>query len=333
MVKIIAEAGVNHNGDLRIARELITLAKRAGVDAVKFQTFETSRLATKTAPLASYQEEKLEKFKSQYEMLKSLELSKTDHIELKSYCEEIGIEFMSTPFDEYSLEFLMSIGCKTIKISSGDLTNVFLLEAAAKENLATILSTGMSEEVEIYEAIECLYHNGLSSSQLTLLHCTTEYPCPYEDVNLRAILEMRTKFNVDTGYSDHTEGIAVAIAAAALGASIVEKHFTFSKNAEGPDHKASLEPDELNQLVSSIRVIEKALGDGKKRPMPSEIPNLAVARKSLVASRSIEQGEKLSRINLTAKRPGGGLSPMRLSSLIGKTADRRYAEDEQLEDI
>jgi len=252
-------------------------------------------------------------------------------MDLKNLCDDVGIEFMSTPFDEKSLDFLLQLGCKTIKISSGDLTNIFLLEAVARENLKTILSTGMAEEREIVDAMNCLTRGGLSSTNLTLLHCTTEYPCPIEDVNLNAIPEMRIKFGVDIGYSDHTDGISVAVAAVALGATVIEKHFTLDRNESGPDHKASLEPKQLTEMITAIRDIELALGDGVKRSMPSEQKNSVAARKSLVASRAIMEGEVFSRDNLTAKRPGDGLNPMSLSEVIGSPASRDYKADEQIE--
>jgi len=331
MVKIIAEAGINHNGNLAFARALVNVARQSLADAIKFQTFDPKQLVTQWAPLASYQEQNLGHGGYQHQMLESVRLSESDHMDLKNLCDDVGIEFMSTPFDEKSLDFLLQLGCKTIKISSGDLTNIFLLEAVARENLQTILSTGMAEEREIVDAMNCLTRGGLSSTNLTLLHCTTEYPCPIEDVNLNAIPEMRIKFGVDIGYSDHTDGISVAVAAVALGATVIEKHFTLDRNESGPDHKASLEPKQLTEMITAIRDIELALGDGVKRSMPSEQKNSVAARKSLVASRAIMEGEVFSRDNLTAKRPGDGLNPMSLSEVIGSPASRDYKADEQIE--
>ena len=327
-VKVIAEVGVNHNGDIEIAKELINCARQSGADYVKFQTFKAEKLVTRDAALADYQKSNVGYYGSQFEMLKKLELSEEAHVELYNHCKRVGIKFLSTPFDEDSLDFLLRLGCETIKVSSGDLTNIFLLEAIGRANKPTILSTGMGDEHEIFEATDCLFKNGLEKRNLTLLHCTTEYPCPIEDVNLMAIKTMKNRFNVDIGYSDHTLGIDVAIAAVALGAKVIEKHFTKSRKLDGPDHKASLEPDELSKMISSIRNIERALGDGSKQMASSERKNIGVARKSLVAKRTIAKGEAFSGDNITAKRPGVGLSPMELPRVIGNVAKKNFSEDE-----
>ena len=331
MTIIIAEAGVNHNGDLSIAKQLVKVAKDAGADFVKFQTFKADQLVLRSASLADYQKNNLRSEKSQFEMLKDLELSDEAHRELWTFCADLGIKFLSTPFDERSLNFLLELGCKTIKIPSGELTNFFLLEAAAKVNFPTILSTGMASEVEIHEALACLVDNGLDRDNLMLLHCTTEYPCPYDDVNLSAITEMHRIFRLPIGYSDHTNGIDVAGAAVALGAAVIEKHFTLDRGMAGPDHLASIEPVELKAMVDLIRIMERCRGDGIKIAQKSESKNILIARKSLVAKHKIDKGEKFSRENVMAKRPANGINPMLFPQLIGKVAHRSFAQDEQIE--
>jgi N,N'-diacetyllegionaminate synthase len=279
--------------------------------------------------MAEYQKKNTGKVVSQKEMLKSLLLSFEDFRELSDYCKTIGIKFLSTPFDLDSIYFLNEIGCDIWKIPSGEITNLPYLEKIAKTKKDVILSTGMSTIEEVEAAIDALSKNG--AGKITLLHCTTQYPTPYEDVNLKAMLTLRERFNLDVGYSDHTKGIEVPVAAVAMGATVIEKHFTLDKNMEGPDHKASLEPDELASMVISIRNIEKALGDGEKRPVESEIANKAVARKSIVAARTIKKGEIFSSENMTTKRPGNGISPMQWHSVIGKSAKRDFQEDELIE--
>lgn len=323
---IIAEAGVNHNGDISIAKKLIDAAADAGADAVKFQTFRAERLVCRNAKKADYQMETTDKAESQFEMLKKLELSYDMHIELISYCNRRGIQFLSTPFDVESLKMLEELNVPIIKLPSGEITNYPLLVAAAETKKPVILSTGMSNLDEIAEAIYVLKENG--SEKIVLLHCNTEYPTPMKDVNLRAMDTMRERFHLQVGYSDHTLGTEVPIAAAALGAAAIEKHFTIDKNMKGPDHKASLEPDQLKAMVAAIRNIEAALGSREKGVTPSEEKNREVARKSIVAARNIRKGEKFSEVNLTTKRPGNGISPMRWNEMLGKTADRDYKKDE-----
>lgn len=328
-VIIIAEAGVNHNGSLKIAKELAKVAKESGADIVKFQTAKLESLVSKAAPMAEYQKTNTGKVESQREMLEKLLLSYEDFRELCHYCEEIGIQFLSTAFDIDSIEFLSSLGCNLWKIPSGEITNLPYLEYIGKKHQSIILSTGMSSLNEVSDAMEVLKRCG--AGKITLLHCTTEYPAPYETVNLNAMLTLKKEFHVEVGYSDHTSGIEVPIAAVALGATVIEKHFTLDRNMEGPDHKASLEPTELKAMVSSIRNIELALGNGEKVPSVSEISNITVARKSIVAKCPIKQGEILTEENLTTKRPGNGLSPMRWHEVIGTQAIRDFEDDELIE--
>lgn len=330
-VIVIAEAGVNHNGDINIAKKLIECAKEADADYVKFQTFKANELTTHQGELAEYQKRQVGDYKNQFEMLKKLELSKDDHIELIEHCRKVGINFLSTPFEIDSLRLLIELDAKLIKISSGDLTNYFLLKKTAESNLQTILSTGMGSLYEIEDAINCLTSNGLDKSKISLLHCTTEYPCPYSEVNLSVIKNLKKQFGVRVGYSDHTSGISVSIAAAALGACIIEKHFTLDKNMIGPDHQASLEPDELSQMVKEIRNITEAIGTGKKAPTKSEIKNMHIARKSLVANKAIKKGERFSGDNITAKRPGSGISPMKFLEIDQMIAKRDFSKDEQID--
>lgn len=327
---IIAEAGVNHNGSLEIAKDLVKEAKSAGADIVKFQTFNVEMIASKQAGMAEYQKENTGKTQSQQEMLKKLSLSQNDFIELAEYCKKIGIQFLSTPFDIESIHFLNDLQ-SIWKIPSGEITNYPYLVEIAKTGKPVIMSTGMAALKEVEEAVGVLHDHG--SGEISLLHCTTEYPTPIDEVNLRAMLTMKDRFGCKVGYSDHTEGIEVAIAAVAMGATVIEKHFTLDKKMEGPDHKASMEPDELKAMVKAIRNIEKAVGTGEKRPSPSEIKNMVIARKSIVARRDIKQGEVLTEDNITTKRPGNGISPMRWKEVLGTKAVRDFAEDEIIEII
>ena len=330
---IIAEAGVNHNGSIELAKKLVEKAKEAGVDYITFQTFKASKLVTKAAKQAEYQQKNNGKEgDSQYQMLKKLELSPEEHEVLIDYCHQLGIKFFSTAFDFDSIEYLHSLNLGLWKIPSGEVTNYPFLKRIAAYNELTILSTGMCEMEDVRAAVNALYKNGLSKENLILLHCNTEYPTPFEDVNLKAMDALRKEFGVEVGYSDHTKGIEVPIAAVALGATVIEKHFTLDRNMEGPDHKASLEPDELKTMVSTIRNIEKAVGgDGTKHVSESEKKNIAIARKSIVAACDIKAGELFTEQNLTVKRPGSGISPMKWDEIIGKTAKRDFAEDELIE--
>ena len=325
-VVIIAEAGVNHNGSLKLAKQMIEEAARAGADYIKFQTFKPEKLVSKYAQKADYQKKTTGNNESQLQMLEKLALSYVDFVELKKYCEQIGIGFLSTPFDEDSIRFLDSLDMDFWKIPSGEITNYPYLVQIAQTGRDIVLSTGMCEMDEIADAMKVLKENG--AGNISLLHCNTEYPTPYEDVNLLAMKQMRTAFKKQVGYSDHTVGIEVPIAAVALGAEIIEKHFTLDKNMEGPDHKASLEPQELAQMVSAIRHIEKSLGDGNKKRTASEQHNIAAARKSIVAKCAISKGDIFTEANLTVKRPGSGISPMKWKELIGTKAQRDYVEDE-----
>ncbi len=327
---ILAEAGVNHNGSIELAKKLVEKAKEAGVDYIKFQTFKASKLVTKAAKQAEYQQKNIGKEgDSQYQMLKKLELSPEEHEILIDYCHQLGIMFFSTAFDFDSIDYLYSLNLGLWKIPSGEVTNYPFLKRIAAYNEPTILSTGMCDMEDVRAAVNALYKNGLSKENLILLHCNTEYPTPFEDVNLKAMDALRQEFGVEVGYSDHTKGIEVPIAAVALGATVIEKHFTLDRNMEGPDHKASLEPEELKAMVSAIRNIEKAVGgDGTKHVSESEKKNIAIARKSIVAACDIMAGEVFSEQNLTVKRPGNGISPMKWDEIIGKTAIRDFAEDE-----
>ena len=327
-VYIIAEAGVNHNGSFGLACKLVDAAKEAGADCIKFQTFKAEKLVSRSAQKAAYQKENTDDG-SQQDMLKKLELSFDEFLALKAYCDKANIAFLSTPFDFDSLEFLNTIDMPFWKIPSGEVTNYPYLVALARTQKPIVMSTGMCTMEEIAAAVDVLKKNG--TKELTLLHCNTEYPTPFEDVNLCAMQHIARTFEVPVGYSDHTRGIEVPIAAVALGATVIEKHFTLDKNMEGPDHKASLEPQELTRMVAAIRNIELALGDGVKRPSPSEQKNKPVARKSIVAQRAIEKGELLTEENLTVKRPGEGISPMEWEQIVGTRASRDYAPDEMIE--
>ena len=322
-VFIIAEAGVNHNGSLGLAKKLVDKALEAGVDCIKFQTFKSENLVSMSAQMAEYQKENLGKDESQYKMLKELEISFEEFKELKKYCEEKNIMFLSTPFDLESCDFLNDLDMKIFKIPSGEITNLPYLRKINSLGKKVILSTGMANLNEIQDALKVL-----KDCEVSLLHCTTEYPCPYDNVNLNAIDTLRKEFKLEVGYSDHTQGIEVPIAAVAKGATIIEKHFTLDRNMEGPDHKASLEPNELKQMVTSIRNIEKAFGNGTKEPQECEKKNIEIARKSIVAKINIKKGEIFTENNLTTKRPGSGISPMKWDFIIGKTATKDYQEDE-----
>jgi len=332
-VLIIAEAGVNHNGSIETAKKMIDKAVDAGVDIIKFQTFKSEKLVSKSAQQAEYQKKNIgsSSDNSQLNMLKKLELSHSDHKELIEYCNQKGIKFFSTAFDLESVDYLHSLNIGLGKIPSGEITNYPYLKKIAQFGEPVILSTGMCEMQDIEAALKVLTDNGLSKDKISILHCNTEYPTPFKDVNLLAMNELKERFGVKIGYSDHTKGIEVPIAAVALGAEIIEKHFTLDRNMEGPDHKASLEPDELKAMVSAIRNIELALGDGHKTISESERKNIAVARKSIVAAKDIKAGEVFSENNLAVKRPGNGISPMDWENVIGKTAKKDFTEDELIE--
>ena len=329
---IIAEAGVNHNGDIAKAKALIDKGAEAGVDYVKFQTFKAEKLVTKQAQRASYQDKNTQNNDSQYEMLKKLELSQALHQELMDYCNQKGVKFLSTGFDSESLVFLAQLGITIAKVPSGEITNLPYLRQVASLFPEVILSTGMATIDEIKDAVKVLIDNGVSKDKITILHCNTEYPTPMEDVNLKAMLHIQRELGIPVGYSDHTLGIEVPIAAVALGATVIEKHFTLDKTLPGPDHKASLEPDELKAMVSAIRNIEKAIGgSGLKEVSKSEAKNKPIARKSIVAATDIKKGDIFTPENLTVKRPGTGISPMQWDEVIGKEAKRDFQEDELIE--
>lgn len=326
---IIAEAGVNHNGSLETAKKLALTAKKCGADIVKFQTAKLNSMVSKHAYMADYQKKNIGVEMSQRDMLKKILLTYNDFIELAAYCKEINVCFLSTPFDLESIEFLKKLGCSMWKIPSGEITNYPYLVEIARTGKDIILSTGMSTLQEVDDALEVLQENG--AGKITLLHCTTNYPTPMEDVNLNAMLTLKEKYGCAVGYSDHTKGIEVPIVAVALGAEVIEKHFTLDCRMEGPDHKASLEPDELEAMIRAIRNIEKALGDGIKIPSESEKANIAVARKSIIAADNIKVGDILTKENLTTKRPGTGISPMRWNEILGTRAIRNFEEDELIE--
>ena len=328
-VFIIAEAGVNHNGSIKLAKKLIDVASEAGVDAVKFQTFKAENLVSKNAKKATYQKENInDGDDSQFNMLKKLELDVDTHNELISYCNSKNIMFLSTPFDHDSIDMLNDLKLQIFKIPSGEITNLPYLRKIGKLNKEIILSTGMATIIEIKEALDILIKAGTIKENITILHANTMYPTPMCDVNLNAMVTIGKTFDIKYGYSDHTLGIEVDIAAVAMGASCIEKHFTLDKIMEGPDHKASLEPDELKDMVKAIRNIELALGSSIKEPSPSETPNIKVARKSIVALYDIKKGDIFTQNNLATKRPGDGISPMRWDDIIGTTALKDYLEDE-----
>lgn len=328
---IIAEAGVNHNGDLALAKRLIDVAAEAGADLVKFQTFNADRLVTTQAMKADYQRRNTDAEESQHTMIRRLELTQDMHEALIAHCKLRGIKFFSTGFDMESIDLLAKLGLDCFKIPSGEITNLPYLRHVGRYGKPVILSTGMSTLGEIEAAIDVLETSGTPRERITALHCTTEYPTPMHDVNLRAMLAIRDAFGVSVGYSDHTTGIEIPIAAVTLGASVIEKHFTLDRNLPGPDHKASLEPEELKAMVNAIRNIEQALGDGIKRPSASETKNKPIARKSIVAACPIRTGETFTVSNLAAKRPGTGLSPMRWDEVLGRKASRDFAIDELIE--
>lgn len=351
MTYIIAEAGVNHNGSLEIAKQLVMVAKQSGADAVKFQTFKAENLVTKHAPQASYQIQNLGERSSQLAMLRKLELSYDEFLELKRYCDDVEIQFLSTPFDLESVDFLIrKLDMEKIKISSGEMTNLPFLYNVAAYRKPIIVSTGMATMDEIHEALAYIayglaekkqmdekliwtFYKSKQAKQLleqyvTVLHCTTEYPAPFNTINLKAITQLKAVMNIKIGLSDHSQGIAIPIAAVALGAEVIEKHFTLDKNMEGPDHIASLEPQELKDMVLHIRQIELALGDGIKRPSSTELINRVVARKSIVAKSNIVAGEIFSVDNIVIKRPGSGMSPSQYWNLLGKASSKSYCEDE-----
>lgn len=328
---IIAEAGVNHNGSIEMARKMVEAARECGVDYIKFQTFKAEKIANKFALQADYQKRNLHEDSSQVEMLRKLELADKDFVLLKTYCDSRDVRFMSTPFDLESIDFLAGLGMDYMKVPSGEITNLPYLRKIASKGIPVIMSTGMCGLGEIEDALDILYKGGISTGDITLLHCNTEYPTPMADVNLRAMETLRSAFGTKVGYSDHTRGIEVPVAAVAMGASVIEKHFTLDKSLPGPDHVASLEPSELRAMVDAIRNIELAVGTSVKRVSSSERKNKAVARKSIVAAKDIKAGECLTEDNLTVKRPGSGISPMLWDSVMGKKAIRDFAADELIE--
>ncbi|MCG3714151.1 N-acetylneuraminate synthase [Arcobacter lacus] len=327
-VFIIAEAGVNHNGSIELAKKLIDVASESGVDAVKFQTFKAENLVSKNAQKAEYQKQTTDKNESQFDMIKKLELDVDTHKELMLYCKTKNIMFLSTPFDHDSIDLLSNLGLEIFKIPSGEITNLPYLRHIGKLDKKVILSTGMADIGEIEDALDVLITCGTKKENIIVLHANTMYPTPMEDVNLKAMVTIGNTFDIAFGYSDHTLGIEVDIAAVAMGACCIEKHFTLDKTMEGPDHKASLEPDELKVMVKAIRNIEKALGSYVKKPSKSEIPNMKIGRKSIVAKIDIKKGEILSENNIAIKRPGNGISPMRWDEIVGSIASKDYREDE-----
>lgn len=328
-VLVIAEAGVNYNGRLDLAYKMVDVAKECGADIVKFQTGVPEKVMSRYAEKAEYQKKTTGEGESQLDMVRKLMLKFEDFIPLKKYCNEKGIKFLSTPFDLSSIDFLDELGCDIWKIPSGEITNLPYLLRVARTGKSIIMSTGMSTMEEVGAALKVLKENG--AGEVTLLHCTTEYPTPFSDVNLKAMNSMKNEFGLNVGYSDHTPGIEVSVAAVAMGATVIEKHFTLDRNMEGPDHKASLEPNELKSLIKAIRNVELAIGNGVKIPSESEKKNIAIARKSIIAARDIKKGEILDESNLTTKRPGNGISPMRWNEVIGTHAIRDFCEDELIE--
>ncbi|XMD84228.1 legionaminic acid synthase [Campylobacter lari] len=329
---IIAEAGVNHNGDINLAKKLIEVASEAGADFVKFQTFVAENCISKNAKKAEYQLQATDENQSQLDMVKKLELSKQDHEILIEHCKKFNIKFLSTAFDLESIDLLVKFDIEIFKIPSGELTNLPYLKKIASFNKNIILSTGMATLGEIEKALDILVQNGTQRDKVIILHCNTEYPTPFEDVNLRAMQTLKKAFCLPVGYSDHTLGITIPIAAVAMGACVIEKHFTLDKSMQGPDHQASLEPEELKAMIKSIRELEQAFGNGVKIPSKSEIKNKAIARKSLVAKKVIKKGECFSEENLTTKRPGDGICAMKYDKYLGKIASRDYAEDELIDE-
>ena len=327
-VFIIAEAGVNHNGSIDLAYKLIDVAVDSGADAVKFQTFKAENIASKNAPKAEYQKQTTDVSESQFDMLKKLELDVETHKELITYCKQKDIIFLSTPFDHESIDLLCDLGLQIFKIPSGEITNLPYLKHIGSLSEQVILSTGMSTLEEVGDALNVLTNAGTLKENITVLHANTMYPTPMEDVNLNAMLTIQKEFGLAVGYSDHTLGIEVDIAAVVMGASIIEKHFTLDKTMDGPDHEASLEPEELKEMVTSIRNIEKALGSSEKKPSPSESLNIKVVRKSIIANQNIKKGDLLTDKNIAVKRPGGGISPMQWDEIIGAAASKDYNADE-----
>lgn len=330
-VLVIAEAGINHNGSIEIAERLIEKAAYAGADFVKFQSFRADQLVTKTASKAEYQIQNTISKETQFEMIQKLELSKPMHLSLVNKCKDAGIAFASTAFDKDSIDHLINVGVKFLKVPSGEITNLPLLRHAGSKGLPIFLSTGMSDMKEVEIAVDILESSGTKRDDLVVLQCNTEYPTPPKDVNLRTMLSIKDRLGVDIGYSDHTMGIEVAIAAVAMGATVIEKHFTLDRRMDGPDHTASLEPNELKEMVSCIRNIEMALGDGIKKPSASEKKNIKIARRSIVAKKRISKGEVFSSDNLTVKRPGTGISPLRWDYIMGTKSHRDYLEDDFIE--
>lgn len=328
---IIAEAGVNHNGNIELAKQLIEVAADAGADYVKFQTFDSKLVVTSSAKQADYQIKNTRVTESQLDMISKLELSREDHYVLQAHAKACNIKLFSTAFDLPSVKFLRKLNFGLFKIPSGEITNLPYLRLIGSYGEPVILSTGMANLSEIESAISVLEESGTNRAKITLLHCTTEYPAPFVDVNLKALDTLRHAFGVEVGYSDHTEGIEVSLAAVALGATIIEKHFTLDRKLPGPDHKASIEPTELKSLVSSIRNIEMSLGNGIKRASNSELKNITVARKSLVASSKIMKGELLTEFNITVKRPGSGISPMRYDEIVGRRAIKDFEVDDLID--
>ena len=330
-VYIIAEAGVNHNGSIEIARKMVAAAAETGADAIKFQTFKAENLVSRNAPKSRYQKKTAPKGESQFGMLKKLELDFGAHKELYRYSKKKGIDFLSSPFDMESIDLLYELGLMTFKIPSGEINNLPYLRKIGRLKRNIIMSSGMSSLTEIADALSILKAAGTPKEYVTVLHCNTEYPTPHEDVNLRAMLTIKKMLNVDVGYSDHTLGIEVPIAATAMGASVIEKHFTLDRKLKGPDHKASLEPEELEAMVKAIRNIEKSVGDEMKKVSPSEAKNKDIVRKSIVAARPIKRGEPFSEENITVKRPGKGISPMRWDDVIGHRAWKNFEKDELIQ--
>lgn len=328
---IIAEAGVNHNGNLKLAKKMIVAAARAGADAIKFQTFKTELLVTPNAPKAFYQKKNTKNQESQFDMIKKLELDVRAHRILMAHCRKNRISFLSSPFDLASIDLLQQLGLGLFKIPSGEITNLPFLRKIGSSRKKIILSTGMSTLQEVKDAVQVLKKSGIRLEDITLLHCNTEYPTPFKDVNLRAMLTLKNKLGVSVGYSDHTIGSEVSIAAVALGATVIEKHFTLDRTMLGPDHKASLEPSELASMIRAIRNVEMALGDGVKKPSKSESKNMTVVRKSIVAACHIKQSELFTEKNITIKRPGTGLSPMKWDLVLGRRAKRDYKIHEAIE--
>lgn len=328
---VIAEAGVNHNGDLRLALELVDKAAEVGADIVKFQTFKAAKLATRLAQKAKYQQNSTGANENQRDMLSALELTEEAHRVIVERCRTKGIEFASSGFDVEDVSYLLRLGMRIIKVPSGEITNLPYLRFIGAQQKRVLLSTGMATLGEVEEAISVLEHSGTSRSQITVLHCTSEYPAPVSDVNLRAILTLRDAFRVAAGYSDHTAGIEIPIAAVAIGATVIEKHFTLDRSLPGPDHASSLEPEEFLHMVEAIRKVEAAMGDGIKKPTAGELETRLVVRRSLVAAKDIREGERFSEDNVTVKRPAAGISPMRWDEIIGRVARRHFSPEETID--